>query len=365
MKRLILVCAVLLLAPSLFAQQDDWYDARQEARDARQEAREAAREARREAREAMREARQARREAMRDFGRGRDGVHLRILKSYTLRAGEVADVPVVVIGGSAQIDGRAEHDVTVIGGTLRVGPTGVIAGDAAAVGGEIVVAPDGRIVGQVDETVVVWPNVDFGWGGISGGFWEAAAFGATILRLGVIFILSLLITWFAPGWTDRVGARAADAAGSSLLLGFFGQMLMVPLLVIVSIILVVTIIGIPVALVLPIIIGLLWVGGFAGVVVRLGARLRGQGAGQSSSPTLDLLAGFVAVTTFTLLARLLALGPDWMGPMAFVTAGLGLFTEWIVWTLGLGAALTAFGQRPMAPPVVPVIPVPAPPTMSM
>jgi hypothetical protein len=369
---LVFALVVLALAPSAAAQ--DWtYSerdrAREEARQAREQAREEAREAREQAREARREAREAANEARRESweisrGDGRDGVHLRLLRSYHLPAGSVSREPIVVVGGSATIDGRAEDDVVVIGGTLRVGPQAVILGDAVSVGGELIVDPAAIIDGQVDETVVDWPDFDVGWAGVPGGWWAAASFGAMTLRLALVLIVSLLLTWLAPGWTGGIGQRVSDAPAASLFLGLTSQLLFVPALVLLCVILVISIVGIPLLLALPFLLAfaaLAWTAGFAGVASRLGARLRGQRPGTSTSPTLDLVVGFASVTAVTVVAHVLAVGPWWTRPVWMPIMVTGWAIEWLVWTLGLGAMLTSFvGRRSDAPPAIPIIPQPAP-----
>lgn len=369
MNRLVLALvplAVLATAQPVLAQPNDWYDARREAREARRQAREEAREAREEAREAAREAREEAREAWQDTGRGSDGVHLRIFRSYDLPEGVVSREPIVVVGGSATINGRVEDDVVVIGGTLRVGPKAEILGEAVTVGGSAIIDPAARIAKGVDETAIDWPDLDFGWGTVSDGWWRVASLGTTIARLGFILMLSLFITWLTPGFTGRVGARVSESPLGSLVTGFMAQILFVPAMVLIVILLTVTIIGIPLLLALPFVwagMCLLWAAGFAGVTGRLGARLRGQAPGQSTSPTLDLLTGFAAVVAFTVLGRFLAIGSAWMGPSAFVAGGVGVVLEYVVWTLGLGAALMAFGRRATAPPPLPFVPTPAPSEM--
>ena len=158
MSRFILALALIAFAPPVLA-QPDWQDVREPAREARERAREEAREARERTREARREARDAERDARRGSwdgwdGRDRDGVHLRLLRDYTLPAGTVSGEPIVVLGGSAVIDGRAEQDVVVVGGSLRVGPTAVIAGDVVAVGSGLDIDPAATIQGEIDQTVV-------------------------------------------------------------------------------------------------------------------------------------------------------------------------------------------------------------------
>jgi hypothetical protein len=370
-RRVLVALAIVVFAHTVFAQPDDWSSSRQERqsaeREARREAREQAREAREEAREAARAARREARE-MRGFERRNGGVHLRILKNYTLAAGAVANEPIVVVGGSATIDGRAEDDVVVIGGSLRVGPTGVVGGEATSVGGRVIVDPAGQVLGQVDETVVDWPSLDFGWGTVSDGWWAVASFGAMLGRLGMVLVVSLLITWIGPGWTGRIGVRVSDAPAASLFTGLATQLLFVPFVIVVSIILAVSIVGIPVLLLgMPLFLAgtaLLWIAGFAGVVGRLGARLRGQASGYSMSPTLDLLTGFAVVSMLTVTAHVLALGPWWTTPTAVALNLTGTIVEWVVWTLGLGAAMTSYlARRSDAPPAIPIMPSPAPSTL--
>jgi len=362
--RLILALAMLAFAHPVLA-QPDWYDAREQAREARERAREEAREARERAREARQEAREAARDARRDSwdGRDRSGVHLRLLRDYTLPAGAVASEPIVVLGGSAVIDGRAEEDVVVVGGSLRVGPTAVIAGDVVAVGSGLDVDPAATIQGQIDETVVAWPDFDVAWAGLPGGWWPVASFGAMVVRLGLVLFVSLLITWLAPGWTTSIGTRLTDAAGASLFVGLASQLLFVPAMILLTIVLILTIVGILLLLAMPflmVFVALLWTAGFAGVIGRLGGRLRGQYPGASSSPTLDLLTGFAVVTSVTVIAHVLALGPWWAQPVWIPLHLAGWLMEWIAWTVGLGAALTSFmSRRPDMPPAIPIMPQPA------
>jgi hypothetical protein len=374
-KRLILVLALLAAAAPAFAQQDWSYAEEREQREReRQERREEIRRERREQREEARDrrreqqqARQDRWEEWRDRGGRNDGVHLRIFRDYHLAAGATATEPVVVLGGSATIDGRAERDVVVIGGTLRAGPTAVIGGDAVAVGGEAIIDPSAQIAGEIERTTITWPTVDFGWGAMPNGWWALVGFGSMVLRLGIVLFVSLFMVWLAPGWIDRIGARLSGAGGSSLVLGVVTQLLFVPALIVVAIALAITIVGIPLLLLLPFVVagvGLLWVAGFAAVAVRIGARLRGQGPGPSTSPTLDLLTGFFATTIVTVASHFLAFGPSWMGPMAWMMGVAGFVVEYVVWTLGLGAALTVWlGGRQGAPPPIPIMPEPAPSTM--
>jgi hypothetical protein len=303
------------------------------------------------------------------FRHRNDGVHLRILRDYHLAEGDTVNDPIVVIGGSANIDGRAEREIVVIGGTLRIGPSAVIRGDLVTFGGEAIVDPRADVPSEIAETIVTWPDVGFTWGRFAEGWWAVAAFAAMLVRLSVVFIASLFLTLVAPRWIRNIGARVGSSTGVSILVGFAGELLFLPALVVIAIGLVISIIGIPLLGTMPFLIGaaaVIWVAGFAGVAARLGARLRGSDFDYTTAPIGDLIVGFIAITACSVIAHVLALGPGWLSPTAVALGAVGLVIEYIAWTIGLGAAIASiFGrQRSMPPPPVPIsVPSPAPTTI--
>ena len=317
MSRLILAAAILLTAAPAFAQLDDW-----------------------------------------SYPDRRDGVHLRILNDYDLPAGATAREPIVIIAGSATINGRTEDDVVVVGGTLRVGPTAVIRGDVVAIGGEAIIDPAAQISGEVDQTAIMGP--DWGFGGLDWGtphWWATFAFGATLLRLGIVLSVALLLTVVAPDWINSIARRASSAPLGSAAIGVAGQVLFVPGLIAVTIGLVVSIVGILLIVALPFVLGaagLLWVAGYAAVAANIGSRLRGREAGVSGAPILDVLIGFALLSGLTLVAHTVAIGSG-SSPLIWMLRGSGWLVEWIAWTVGLGAALAAvFGSRHrVTPPPIP------------
>jgi hypothetical protein len=319
MSRLILAAAILLTAAPAFAQFDDW-----------------------------------------PYPDRRDGVHLRILNDYELPAGATSREPIVIIAGSATIDGRVEDDVVVVGGTLRVGPNAVIRGDVVAIGGEAIIDPAAQISGEIDQTAIVGPDWDLGglhWG--TPGWWATFAFGATLLRLGIVLSVALLLAVVAPDWINSIARRASSAPLGSAAIGIAGQVLFVPGLIAVVIALVVSIVGILLLVAFPFILGaagLLWVAGYAAVAANLGSRLRGREAGVSGAPILDVLIGFALLSGLTLVAHLVAIGSG-SSPLIWMLRGTGWLVEWIAWTVGLGAALAAvFGGRyRVTPPPLPYV----------
>jgi hypothetical protein len=343
--------ALVLAAVPAFAQAEADWTARDERARIRQERREDARERREERRD-------ARREQWEEWARqGRDGVHLRLLRDYYLAAGATAAEPVVVIGADATIDGQTDDDVVVIGGTLRLGPRAIVGGDVVTVGGEAVIDPTATVRGKVDTAVVSLPNVNFGigWPVRMGGWWPFAALSATVLRLTLVFVISLLLTVVAPGWIRSMGMRASSALSSGLV-GAVAEVLFVPALIAVVIGLTISIVGIPLLGAIPFVLALgalAWTGGFAAVAVCLGARLRGGSVATSPVLAADLLIGFLAISSLTILAYVISIGPGWMTPLGWMMRAGGIAVEYVAWTIGLGAALSGRFVRssPMRPPM--------------
>jgi hypothetical protein len=151
--KLLLTLTLVLSATPAFAQAEaDWtvQDQRDAARQRREDARERRREAREETRERVEEWREARRDEWQRWRRdGHDGVRFRMMRNYYLAADATATEPIVVVGGDATIDGHADDDVVVIGGTLRLGPKAVVGGDVVTVGGDAVTIRRNRR-GKVD-----------------------------------------------------------------------------------------------------------------------------------------------------------------------------------------------------------------------
>ena len=286
-----------------------------------------------------------------------DGVHLRVLRSYNLSEGETASEPIVVLGGSARINGHAEDDVVVIGGTLRLGPKAVVDGDVVAVGGEIEKDPGAVVRGTTDEAAVRIPGIVFDpeW---SGRGWTYLAVGGTVVRMFFFLVVATLLTVIAPGW---IGSMSRRPAASSGLLGLAVQICFVPALLVVVIALIVSIVGIPLLAAIPFVLaalGLVWIAGFTGVAVRVGAALRGRSRAEADASVGDLLLGFVAIAAMTVGGHLLALGFGWFSPMTWPIRAAGLTIEYVAWTIGLGAAISSlFAASRATPPPVPTLSV--------
>jgi hypothetical protein len=297
----------------------------------------------------------------RRYRRG-DGVHIRIGRNYVLPADQVATRPVIVIGGSATIDGRVEDDLVVIGGHVRLGPTAQVDGDLVSMGGQLTVSETARITGEIHDVSVFWPDIQFAfrewWWGIDQAWWAMFSFVGTLFRLAIVMLASCFLALVAPGWIRRIERTAEDAPLASGLVGLIMQVMFVPLLIITVVGLIVTIIGIPLLVLVPFALfafALAWLAGFAGVAAEIGGRLRGRTVGVSASPVLDTALGVALLGLVTVIGNLLAVGPWLFTPAAAAFSTAGLVIEYLAWTVGLGAALLApFRSRwPSTPPPIP------------
>jgi hypothetical protein len=304
---------------------------------------------------------------------GRDGAHIVIAHDYRLSEGSTAGEKVVVFAGNANIEGHAEDDVVVLGGTLRLGPKAVVDGDVSVVGGRLDRDPAAVVRGDVDVAHVSVPEWAWTWPdewpvSVNRFWWEGAALAFTIGRFVLVLFLSVLLVVVAPRWTASIAGRLSASPGGSLIAGFAGEIFFAPLLVLLTVALVVTIIGIPLLAGIPILIAacaLLWVTGYAALAGVLGARLRGVDWHSNGLGVVDVIIGSSVLSSLTLFGQVLIVTGGWLSPLAMLVRGSGWTIEYIAWTVALGAALTAWMRRGgfdtrQVPPVVPPLPTPSP-----
>ena len=295
--------------------------------------------------------------------RRRDGVQIRIGRDYRLPADQIVTWPVVVIGGSATIDGRVEDDLVVIGGPVRIGPDAQVRANVVSIGGEVLVSESAEVSGEIHDVGVFWPDVRFAlrewvWG-IEEGWWAALMLAGTIGRFMLIMLAACLMALIAPGWIRRIEERVTDAPLASGIAGLATEMLMVPVFLVVIAGLVLTIVGIPLLLLAPFAVLaflLAWLAGFASVAAQIGGRLRGRtGPAAAASTVVDVAWGVMLLFLVTFIGNLLAFGPWFAGPMATAFALAGFVIEYLAWTVGLGAALLAplYRRWQLGPPPVP------------
>jgi hypothetical protein len=284
---------------------------------------------------------------------------VRIGGSVTVLRDELVQGDVVAIGGSADVDGEVTGEVTVIGGTLNLGPDAVVRRDVSVVGGTLNRSAGARLYGAVNDVGVgapfpsnrrLGPNLSF-WA----RYWRVGGLFGTLLRMTLLILGALLVVALGGRFVEAVADRAASEPLRSGLAGLLAEVLFLPLLLITIVVLAVSIIGIPLLLLVPfgivLAIVLMFVG-FTGVACLVG-RLASSRFGIQRGPYATAALGVVAVLSFTLLARIIAL----VGGLVFglIVAGpfaaVGYLFEYLAWTVGTGAiVLTWLSTRRRAAP---------------
>jgi hypothetical protein len=279
---------------------------------------------------------------------------------------EVVTDPVVAILGSIRVMGRVEDDVVAVLGNVHLGPEAEVMGSVTAVGGRVEQERGADVRGEVQEVGFAAP-MRFGpshlWQETHEIFSGWFRLFGTLLRIALVLLLALVITIAAARPVERIARRAGDEPWTSGFVGLAAQVFFVPVLVVTIVVLAISIIGIPLLILVPFALVALLVGvimGFAGVAQRVGTWAVGAGRG----PLVATAVGVVLIAAGAFLARLVWLLPGPVAPIAIVVSILGLFVEYVAWTVGLGAMLlTRFGTRgavDMAPPYVPPVPPPVP-----
>ena len=291
------------------------------------------------------------------------GARIGLGKSIHIPVDEEVAEAVVVVGGSARIDGRVRDGVVVVGGNLTFGPRSDVRGEVVVVGGRVHRETGAQVRARVSEiTFGEWSS----WtvGGISMPVVEFGNFGRWVTLVGTVFriaFLALAMALFvlvARRPVARIGRSAAAEPGRAFALGLVAEILFLPVLIIVTVSLVITIIGIPLAVILlpaAIIAGFIaFLLGFTALTCRFGEWIEDRMGWRTDSAILAMSIGLVLIVTPTIVARLIGVAPEPMRWAAFGMLAFGLVLEFIVWTIGLGATLmTGFGRWTTAPPPIP------------
>ena len=282
---------------------------------------------------------------------------------------EVTDA-VVVIGGSATVDGRVREGIVVVGGNLHLSSTADVRGDVVLVGGQIVRDPGARLLGGVN-------YVSFGdWSRRNFGFLPSVRFGevgrwlslaGTLARISVLGLLMAVMLIVARAPVARVGRAALAEPLKAFVIGLAAEIFFIPALIAASIGLAITIIGIPfVAVLIPLAIVLAifaFVLGFTALACRVGEWIEDRLGWQPGNAFVATAIGFMLLLAPTLIARFANVASDRTAPLALVLIAISLTVEFIAWTMGFGAAIvTGLGRWYTVPP--PIIATPAPPNLA-
>jgi hypothetical protein len=289
------------------------------------------------------------------------GARVRFGGDVTVAEDEAVGDDVVVIIGSAHIQGRVDGAVVAVGGSVRLGPKAVVRGDVTAVGGGVERATGAVVAGEINEVrfsspafvpmVGVRPWRDWNrFGGPFGNpFGPSISLVATLIRMGVIGLFAALSVAILPGPVRRVADRVAGEPWRAGLVGLAAQLLFVPLLVLTVVILAVSIIGIPLLLLVPfglVVVLVAFLIGFAGTGCALGQLISRRSSGSVPTLLASLAVGLAVVWGLTVCARFAGLAGPSVRVILSVVLLVGFLVEYLAWTVGLGAVLLSrFGRR--------------------
>ena len=291
----------------------------------------------------------------------------------TVDADEKVSGDVVVLGGSANINGYVTGDVVAMGGTVRLRPGSRVDGDVVVVGGSLDRADGAAIGGDVVSAVpgVHWPRGIFAHKDSLP--WKLTGIAGAILgliALGFIALLAVLIM------KDRLAVMAEALPGHparAALYGLVGFALTPAALLtaviasaFASVILAITIVGIPLipavfAALLALIAagGLLVVAGVVAVWFSLGKATFSLFGRPSIHPIWAVLIG---VTLIAIASHIPVLGPlvavtvIIFGFGLAIMTGLGADPQWAHRRLGFRTPETVPSAPPTVPPAVPPVP---------
>jgi len=226
---------------------------------------------------------------------------------------------VAIIFGDLVVNGVARN-VAVIGGDLKVGPTGKILGDSAVIFGKILKSPDAEINNNVVE---IRPVKIFSY---NFEFPILAIFALGLLGLVIfsaVFVIILLLAYLFTGRIGRTSFYIQTNLLRSLLYGFCFALMIVP----VTLFLLVSIIGIPL---IPVFIFAVFITSLFGYTVMcqlFGLKFFNIINKPNQSMIWEVIVGFIIFCILILIPY------------------IGWFIKILIWMTGFGATIvTKFGK---------------------
>ena len=285
------------------------------------------------------------------------GARFRVGGDVTVRAGEVISNDVVVVLGSARIEGRVDGEVVAIGGSVYLGPKADVLGTVTSIGGQVSRAEGSKVSGEINEVRVSAPDVGpivhirpwREWAWVANPFGASADLVGTIVRVGLLGLFAALLVAVVPGPVRRVADRVTTEPWRAGLVGLVAQLLFVPLLVLTVVILAVSIVGIPLLLLVPFVLITVIIGfllGFAGTGCAVGEMIGRRSSGGVQSLLVSLVIGLALIFGLTVVARIAGLAGLPVRILLSVVLFAGFLIEYVAWTIGFGAVLLSrFGRR--------------------
>ena len=243
-------------------------------------------------------------------------------------------------------------------GDLTLEETADVRGSAVCFGGDIQRNPGAKI-GDQEVSLGNFP-ISIPWGpwigrhGVGPMISRGIGTFAGIVLLGIVLLLGAGLIFFFPRAVDRVSSVIGGGIVKSGLVGLLGEVMVLPVFLIVGLILCVSIIGIPLLfLVIPLgVLGLVAAlfMGYIGAGLFVGRKIGERGSLQfSGSAYKAMIFGVIALLVFDILASVAGLTGGILWPIETFFKSVGCIVTYLAVTIGFGAViLTRFGTRPAA-----------------
>jgi hypothetical protein len=253
-------------------------------------------------------------------------------------AGERVTGDVVTLFGSSDVEGEVTGSVVAVFGSVRLLPGATVDGDVVTVGGGVEQTEGTNVGGQV---------VSIGLFPFNLGMWGMPGLPVMLGCIVVGWLTSLLVGWIFtllfPQRLVRVAATASRRTAASFFLGllsFPGSLLAIVLLV-------VTVIGVPIALLFPLVFGIMVYAGQLAATYVLGCKLVRRPLASGSGLLLPMVAGLTFVGAFFAIGAVLGTSPGVVRIASLFFGLLGILLVFGLSCIGAGAfLLSRFGRDP-------------------
>ena len=173
------------------------------------------------------------------------------------------------------------------------------------------------------------------------------------------FVVCAVLLFIVPGAVTRVRQQAGESPITAFAVGFVAEILFLPAMLLLAVVLSISIIGVPLIALLPVVAMIFLFAmavGFTAVVSSFGQQIVGR-----ATPMFALVLGLALVWSLGMSGRYMWVVSHGRFGWWLILLAAGFVVEFIVCTLGLGAALMAWSARrnsraPAAAPAVPPVP---------
>ena len=277
------------------------------------------------------------------YGRRGRGEMVSFFRDVNVPPDKVVHGEVVALFGSVKIEGEVIGDVVAVMGSIELGDSARVGGDAVAIGG-IDASPTAVVQGDM---------VSIPFFGLR-GFSSWTIFVSLLILTG----FGILCAWLAAVVAPERLVRVAETVSQRTLMSFLLGVLSLPMVIVLSILLCVTVIGIPMAMLLGALYPVFVFVGFVAAATLLGSRLRN--ASLDAQPVwISALVGVVFNGVFVIVGGILLAISESSGVVHAVGMGLcavGFLLHTLLSVLGAGAlVLSGLGSKPPAAAEAPTV----------